>query len=145
MKIVYNIFLAAFTLAVTSCNTQRLLVKVNDAKKLETNRDNFIGKPLKNLLSEIKPTIRFVYGEPENTSARTFGETYLVFNFDDKEEGNKRLNANETPTMIVVQFELEPKNVRKPIPKEGLTKWKKKETKEYGDMIVLSIRVTGEN
>ena len=145
MKIFYNIFLAAFTLAVTSCNTQRLVVKVNDAKKLEINKDNFIGKPLKNLLSEIKPTIRFVYGEPENTSARTFGETYLVFYFVTKEVAKKRFGAKETPTRITVQFQLEPENVRKPILKEGLTKWTKNETKAYGDMIVLSIRVTGEN
>ena len=45
-------------LGVISCNAQRLVVKVNDAKKLETYKDNFIGKPLKNLLAEIKPEIK---------------------------------------------------------------------------------------
>ena len=136
---------AAFTLAVTSCNSQRLVAKVNDAKKLETNKDNFIGKPLKKVLSEIEPEIKFVYGNPENNWGGAFGGTYFVFNFDDKEEKIKRLSAKDTPTRIVVQFELEPKNVRKPLPKDGLTKWSKKETKAYGDMIVLNIRVTGEN
>ena len=55
MKQLFNIFLVAFLFAITSCNTQKLVLKVNDAKKLETNKDKFIGKPLKNVLSEIKP------------------------------------------------------------------------------------------
>ena len=145
MKQQFSIFFAAFLFVITSCNTQRLVVKVNDAKKLETNKDYFIGKQLKNFLSEIKPAIRFVYGNPENTSARATGGTYLVFNFDNKEEGNKRLSAKETPTRIMVQFQLEPTNNRRPLPKDGIKEWTNQETKEYGDMIIMSIRVSGEN
>ena len=84
-----TIFFAAFLLGITSCNTQRLVLKVNDAKKLEANEDNFIGKPLKKVLSEIKPKIKFVYGNPENTWAGATGWTYFTFYFVDKEEGKK--------------------------------------------------------
>ena len=145
MKQQFSIFFAAFLFLITSCNTQRLVVKVNDAKKLETNKDNFIGKPLKKVLSEIKPKIKFVYGNPENTSAEAIGGTYFTFYFVDKEEGKKRVSSRDTPTRITVQFQLEPTNNRRPLPKDGIKEWTNQETKEYGDMIIMSIRVSGEN
>ena len=131
-------------LLASSCQRQKIMKSIPEAENLVINQHKFIGKPLRILLVEIKPDIKFVYGEPENTSGRTLGETYLVFTFVDKEAGKKRLNG-ETRTRITVQFQLEPKNTRKPLPKEGLAKWTKIETKEYGDMIVLSIRVSGKN
>jgi hypothetical protein len=144
MKQLFNIFLVAFLFAITSCNTQKLVLKVNDAKKLEANKDNFIGKPLKKVLSEIKPKIKYVYGIPENTSAEAIGGTYFTFYFVDKEDGKKRINVNDIPTQITIRFKLEKLNTRKPVPKEGLTKWTEKETKEYGDMFIQNIDVSGE-
>ncbi len=145
MKQLFNIFLVAFLFAITSCNTQKLVLKVNDAKKLEANEDNFIGKPLKNVLSQIKPKIKFVYGNPENTWAGATGGTYFTFYFVDKEDGKKRISVNDIPTHITVQFQLEPTNNRRPFPKGGIKEWTKKETKEYGDMIIINIFVLGEN
>ena len=136
---------AVFILGITSCNTQRLVVKVNDAKKLETNKDNFIGKPLKNLLSEIKPQIKFVYGNPENNTGHSTGGTYFSFYFVTKEVGKERIGKKNIPTRITINFQLEQKNTRKPVPLGGLMKWTKKETDEYGDMIIMNIRVSGEN
>ena len=141
----FIILSTALLLAITSCNTPRLVANVNDAKKLETYKDNFIGKPLKKVLSEIKPKIKFVYGNPENNSPEAIGGTYFTFYFVTKEEGKKRLSVKDTPTGITVQFQLEPKNNRKPLPKEGLQEWTIEETKEYGDMIIVSIRVSGNN
>jgi hypothetical protein len=143
MKQLFNIFLVAFLFAITSCNTQKLVLKVNDAKKLETNKDKFIGKPLKNVLSEIKPKIKFVYGNPENTWAGATGGTYFAFSFINKEDFKKRFK--DKPTHITIRFQLEKQNNRKPLPKEGLTTWTEKETKEYGNMIILNIYVGGEN
>jgi hypothetical protein len=143
MKQLFNIFFAAFLLAITSCNTQRLVLKVNDAKKLEANKDNFIGKPLKNVLSQIKPNIKHVFGNPENKSGHKTGGTYFSFYFIDKEEMKKKFN-NE-PTHITIIFQLETTNNRRPFPKGGIKEWTKKETKEYGDMIIIRIFVLGEN
>ena len=143
MKQLFNIFLVVFLFVITSCNTQKLVVKVNDAKKIETNKDKFIGKPLKKVLSQIKPKIKYVYGIPENTSAEAIGGTYFTFYFVDKEDILKRFNNK--PTSITVQFQLEPTNNRRPLPKGGIKEWTKKETKEYGDMIIIRIYVRGEN
>lgn len=145
MKQLLLLPVAVFILGITSCNTQRLVVKVNDAKKLETYKDNFIGKPLKNLLAEIKPEIKFLYGNPENTWREATGGTYFTFYFLSKEEVKKRFSPNNKPTRIFVQFQLEPINKRKLLPNGSLSKWTKKETKEYGDMIIMNIRVSGEN
>jgi len=143
MKQLFNIFFTAFLLAITSCNTQRLVVKVNDAKKLEANKDNFIGKPLKNVLSQIKPKIKYVFGNPQNTLAGGIGGTYFTFHFVDKEEMKKRFNNK--PTRITLKFQLEKTNNRRPFPEGGINEWTKKETKEYGDMLIINIYVGGEN
>jgi hypothetical protein len=90
MKNQFYIFFATFLFSIISCNTQRLVLKINDAKNLETYKENFIGKPLKNVISEIKPKIKFVYGNPENKSAGAIGGTYFTFYFVDKEEGKRR-------------------------------------------------------
>ncbi len=145
MKQLFKNFFTASLLAVLSCNTQRLVVGVSDAKKLETNKDSFIGKPLRKVLSEIKPTIKFVYGNPENNSGHVTGGTYLTFYFVTKEEGKNRISKNNIPTHVTINFQLEQKNDRKPLPVGGLTEWTKINTKEYGDMIILNIRVSGEN
>ena len=141
MKQLFNIFLSTFLLIITSCNTQRLVVKVTGSKKLETNKDNFIGKPLKNLLSEIKLKIKYVYGNPENNSGHVIDGTSLTFSFFTKDVGKKRISENKIPKRIIVNFQLEPSNSRKSLPPDGLTKWTEKETAEYGDMIIQNIRV----
>jgi hypothetical protein len=84
-----------------------------------------------------------VFGNPENKSGHITGGTYLAFYFVDKEEMKKRFNNK--PTHITIQFQLEPTNNRRPLPKGGIKEWTKKETKEYGDMIIFRIFVLGEN
>lgn len=133
------------TISGTSCYGQKMVRKVSDAKKLETNQEQFIGKPLKTLLEDIGLTIKFVYGNPENTWAGATGGTYLKFHFVDRNEYGKMRVKNEAPTAIIVNFQLEPKNTRKPLPKEGLKEWTAEDTKEYGDMIITKIRVVDEN
>jgi hypothetical protein len=97
------------------------------------------------VLSQIKPKIKFVHGNPENNSGHVSGGTRLTFYFVSREVGRERTGKNDNPTHITINFRLESENNRKPLPKEGLTKWTKKESKEYGDMIVQNIFVSGKN
>jgi hypothetical protein len=145
MKQHFYIFFIFSLFSITSCNTERLVTKVQDAKKLEISKDSFIGMPLKRVLNQIKPEIKFVYGNPENTSAEAIGGTYFTFYFVDKEEGKSRVSVKNTPTRITIQFRLEPKNKREPLPKDGLKGWTREQAKKYGDMIIIDIRVSGEN
>jgi outer membrane protein W len=145
MKQYFYIFFISSLFFVTSCNTERLVTKVQDAKKLEITKESFIGKPLKIVLNQIKPEIEFAYGNPENTSVEAIGGTYFTFYFVNKEEGKTRVSVKDTPTRITIQFRLEPQNKREPLPKEGLKGWTSEETKKYGDMVIIDIRVSGEN
>ena len=145
MKLLLKIFLATSFLTLASCYPQKLMDKISDAKKLEINNHKFINRPLKYVLRQIKPEIKFVYGNPENEWAGANGGTSLTFYFNDKQEAKKRVSRNDIPTNIIIRFNLEPINNRKLLPKDGLNEWTHKETKEYGDMIIRSIEVSGEN
>lgn len=145
MKQLFKLNLLIFLLSATSCHAQKLVQKTSDAKKLEINQKQFIGKPLKVLLAQIAPQIKFVYGNPDNTWGGATGGTYLKFHFVNHEEYGKKLNKNKNATGIIVNFQLEPNNTRKPLPKEGLKEWTDEDTKKYGDMIIMKIRVIGED
>jgi hypothetical protein len=122
-----------------------MVQKVSEANKLQINKEQFIGKPFKNLLSQIGPKIIYVYGNPDNQSTGAVGGTYIKLFFVDKNEVKKRLSKHEEPTGITVRFELEPKNNRKPIPLGGINMTSRELEKAYGDMIVLGVFVNGEN
>lgn len=127
-----------------SCFGQKMVHKTSDAKKLEVNKAQYIGKPLNVLLAEIEPKIKFVYGNPDNSWGGAIGGTFLKFHFIDRTEYTKVLKKKSKPLGIVVNFQLEPNNTRKPLPKDGLKEWSEENTKEYGDMIITNIRVIGE-
>lgn len=145
MKRTIHIYLATILLAVSACNTPRLIESIDDIGKLEIEKRAFIGHPLNKLLSEIKPKIKVVHGNPENRSSHASGGTYLVFYFVSREVAKERIARNDAPTHITINFQLEPDNTRKPLPKEGLTQWTKKESKEYGDMIIQKFFISGKN
>ena len=132
-------------IAICACNTKKLVESIDDMEKLENNKRDFIGHPLHKLLSQVKPKIMFVHGNPENKSSHQTGGTYLVFYFVSRQVGRERTGKNDPPTHVTINFQLEQNNTRKPLPKEGLTKWTKKESKEYGDMIIQNIFVSGKN
>jgi len=145
MKYLLNIFSAIMLIAICACNTKKLVESIDDMGKLENNKRDFIGHPLHKLLSQVKPKIMFVHGNPENKSSHQSGGTYLVFYFVSRQVGRERTSKNDPPTHVTINFQLEQNNTRKPLPKEGLARWTKKESKEYGDMIVQNIYVSGKN
>lgn len=145
MKYLLNIFSVIMLIAICACNTKKLVESIDDMEKLENNKRDFIGHPLHKLLSQVKPKIMFVHGNPENKSSHQTGGTYLVFYFVSRQVGRERTGKNDPPTHVTINFQLEQNNTRKPLPKEGLTKWTKKESKEYGDMIIQNIFVSGKN
>jgi hypothetical protein len=144
MKQLFKLSIIIIVLS-TSCQAQKLVQKSDDAKKLEINKDKFVGKPLKVLLAQIAPKIIFVYGNPDNQSLNTVGGTYLKFHFVEKAEYLHRDSKKQKPTGIIVNFQLDPNNSHKPLPSGGLKEWTNEHTQEYGDMIVINLRVTGEN
>ncbi len=152
MKIIHsvnrNFLLLSVTfllIMITSCQGQKMVQKISDAKKLEFNKEQFIGKPLRVLLDNISPKIKYVFGNPENTWSGANDGTYLRFHFVERDEYKLKLDNDEKLTAIVVTFPLDIHNAHKSLPKPGLKEWTAENTEEYGDMIVAGIRVIGEN
>lgn len=142
MKQLFKILLVSFLMTFNICHAQKMIQTIGDAKKLELNKDKFIGKPLKELLKEIRPEIKMVYGNPENI----FNEfsTYISFYFVDKEEYRIRNIKGEHPTTIRVIFKQNKDNhPARPLEKPDV--WKKEYEKLYGEMIIVDIRVSGSN
>ncbi|MEO8852635.1 MAG: hypothetical protein ABI359_02595 [Ginsengibacter sp.] len=145
MKSLVKLFAFLFLLTATSCHAQKIVQRTADAKKLEINKDQFIGKPFKELLGQLVPKIKYAYGTPDNKSVGAIGGTYIKLFFVDKDESKKKIIHNEAPTGITVRFKLEPKNTRKPMPLGGLDITSEELAKEYGDMIISDIYVSGKN
>ena len=144
MKSIILISSSVLLLFATSCFSKKMVKSIGDAKKLEINQRKFIGKPLILLLNEIRPNIRLVYGNPENNSYHA-GATAVFLTFVTRKEFGKQYVNGKKPAVIRIDFEVETKNNRKPFPKGGIANWTKKESEEYGDMIIRRIRVTGLN
>ena len=58
MKNTIKTFAILFLLLSYSCKAQQMVQTTKDVSKLKTNEQQFINKPLKNLLKEIKPEIK---------------------------------------------------------------------------------------
>lgn len=118
-----------------------MVQRKTDAKKLEINEKEFTGKPLKVLLLQIGVPIKSAIGNPDEIS--THQNTFITFYFVDKKEGWKLVSSSQRPIAIdVILQKTDGKNYPPIIPANS---WTDEHTKEYSDMIVLRIRVSGEN
>jgi hypothetical protein len=135
------ICLLALVLITNTGYTQKMVLTPSDAPKLVENKGTFIDKPLKNLLSQINPKINYVSGNPE----RYTNASYLTFYFVTKEDGVKVIrNTGKYPMGIYVTFQYEENNNHQPLPQGGILEWTSKDTEEYGDMIIMDIRIVGD-
>ncbi|PWA05279.1 hypothetical protein DB891_17185 [Flavobacterium laiguense] len=62
MKNILKTFAILFLFANNSCKAQQMVQTTKDVYLLKTNDQQFLNKPLKNLLREIKPNIKSVLG-----------------------------------------------------------------------------------
>ena len=132
--------LLVFTLLLinVSCCAQQLVKSKKDVKKLEENKNQFIGKPLKDLLKEIKPKIE----------SASFNNThipgYFVFRFISNSERQKSESKNKSPLSIRV-FVKEPFEWEfKTRPKGKELEWTIEDAEKYGNLTITAIYVTGQ-
>lgn len=62
MNYTLKIFAILLFIINTSCKAQQMVQTPAETYKLKVNEQQFINKPLKNLLKEIKPEIKLVTG-----------------------------------------------------------------------------------
>ncbi|WP_157485453.1 hypothetical protein, partial [Flavobacterium sp. ACAM 123] len=130
MKNTLKIFAILLILTNYSCKVKQLVQTPTEATKLKTNEQQFINKPLKILLKEIKPEIKNVLG--------TIGDpSYFAFNFISREEikqkvlGRKRINL-----YVYVKEPLDWDFTKRPKGKEYL--WSKEDVEKYENLTIIS-------
>jgi len=144
MSHILKVLFIALSLTTTACKGQQIVQSARDAKKLQENKQQFVNKPFRILLAQVKPEIKYVFGNPDSKTESLAGTNIKLF-FAGKSEYGNMLKAGQNPTGILVSFVTEKDNTRKPIPVGGINITKDALLEEYGDMIVRSVYVTGDN
>jgi len=141
MKQVFKfLVLPLLFMGILSCRAQ-MVQTVTDAKKLEINENQFIGKPLSDLFKEIKPEIKRVNVSPGGGETNSFFDFYFLSN----EEYYKNRGEGKEPMGIrVYTKEIIPWYTSNR-PKEDWRKWNSDDIKTYGNLTVVAIRVFGKN
>jgi hypothetical protein len=138
MKNILKILSILFLFINSSCKAQQMVQTPNDAHKLKANEQQFINKPLKDILKEIKPEIRTAFGMPDYPQ-------YLGFRFIDIEEfkSGRAIGKNHLGIYIYVKEPLDWKFEERTKGKEY--QWTKEDIEKYGNLTVVRIKVIGKD
>lgn len=133
MKNTLKIFAILFLLINYGCKAQQMVQATKDLHLLKNNEQQFINKPLKNLLKEIKPEIKNVLG--------TIGDpSYFAFNFISRDEIKRKVIGRKHINLYVyVKEPLDWDFNKRPQGKEYL--WSKEDVEKYENLTVIRIKV----
>jgi hypothetical protein len=121
----------------SSCQAQQMVQTTKDIYKLKENEQQFINKPLKNLLKEIKPEIKTATGITDNPF-------FFSFKFRTLEQQNSNMGDYDDKVALYVYVkELFDWNYEKR-PKGNELKWTKEELEKYGNLTVIKIKVANQ-
>lgn len=133
MNTTFKIISVLLLVISSSCKAQMVQLP-NDAYKLKANEHQFINKPLKDLLKEIKPEIKFVVGTVDYPS-------YFSFRFITLEELNRKPSGGTLGLYVYVKEPLDWKFDKRPI--DTQYQWTKEDVEKYGNLTVIRIKVIG--
>lgn len=135
MKNTVKIIAAIALFLSIGCKAQQMVQVPADVSKLKANEQQFINRPLKNLLKEIKPEIKFVLGTVDSPS-------YFSFRFVSREEFANASAKSSTPWLhVYVKEPLDWSFEKRPKGKEY--EWTKEDAERYGNLTVTRIKITG--
>lgn len=133
MKTTIRIFIMLFFIN-SICHAQQMVQTPNDVFILKANEQQFLNKPLKDLLKEVKPEIKLVFGTRDYPS-------YFGFWFINKEELNKTADGTTIRLYVYVEGLLEWYFDQRPKGKEY--QWTSEDVEKYGNLTVIRIKVGG--
>jgi hypothetical protein len=145
-KIVINKILKIITILIlvfsfSGCFSQHLMKTVNDARNIKENQSQFINKPLKDLLKEIKPQIKCVTASPSINIYSNVG--YFIFNFIDYKQKEKLESHDQIPVTIVVYVKENFDWDFKKRPKGKEMVWTEDDAKKYENLTIVGFRIYG--
>lgn len=142
MKKVNLIFTILVLFSSSISFSQQLVQTVNDAQIIKANQEQFINKPLKELLKEIKPQIKRVTANPSKNIQSSVG--YFIFNFVDEKQKDSLRSKNEIPVTIVVYVKENFEWDYQKRTKGKETVWTSSDANKYGNLTIVGFRVYGE-
>ena len=135
MKNVLHILVSLVFLINYGCKAQQLVQTTADVPKLKTNEQQFINKPLKYLLKELKPEIKTAGVTNEE------GYSYFGFNFLPLEEQRKGLGSREDKVSLYIYVNGQVDWDYEKRPKGQELNWTKEDIQKYENLIVKRIKV----
>jgi hypothetical protein len=133
MKKIFRIIILRLLTISFGCQAQ-IVETTRDIPKLKENQQQFINKPLKNLLKEIKPQIKTVWATKDEIN-------YFSFRFRTSEQINKNEgNYDDKVSLYVyvkenIDWDFEKR------PKENELNWSQEDIEKYGNLTVIRIKV----
>ena len=126
--------------------SQTTMKSLNDAKTLEINKKDFIGKPLSFLLQNINVEIKSIIPIP-NKNRNEINRISFLFVSKSSYKNSYSKNMGDSPTRITVNFNQNGDLLgeRCTYDQTGCTEWTKEDEKNIGDLIVYDIYVSGKN
>ncbi|MNQ36954.1 hypothetical protein D3C85_504860 [compost metagenome] len=117
-----------------SCKGQQMVQTTKDINKLKINEQQFINKPLKDLLKELKPQIK---------SANAINDNPYLFNFRFRtpEQQIKNEGSQEDRVSLSVYVKDPIDWVWEKRPKGNELMWTKEDAEKYGNLTVVRIKV----
>ncbi|TCN60023.1 hypothetical protein D0809_08835 [Flavobacterium circumlabens] len=120
-----------------NCKAQQMVQTQDDIYKLVSNEEQFLNKPLKNLLKEIKPEIQSAFG----VKVPKGYPCYFMFSFNSSHElKQKMIEGKFTGLYVYVKEPVDEWDNGKR-PQEIEFEWTKKDVEKYGNLTVIKIQV----
>ncbi len=125
---------------------QTTMRSIADAKKMELNKKEFIGKPLSFLLSKMKVEVKSVLPTP-NKNKNEINRLYIRFiNYDNfRKMESKELEDRPTQLIVVFNQNWDFLGERCMTSNPFCTQWTKEDEKNLGDLIVYDVYVLGKD
>lgn len=134
MKNALKIFALLFILLNNSCKAQQMVQTTKDAYKLKINEQQFINKPLKDLLKELKPEIKAAYAINDNPFFFSFR-----FRTPEQQKKNEGNWEDRVSLYVYVKDPIDWQYEKRPNGKEMV--WTKEDAEKYSNLIVIRIKV----
>lgn len=139
MKNLIRILAILIVLVNSECKGQQMVQTTADVHKLKSNEQQFVNKPLKYLLNEVKPQIKTAWGNNEE------GHQFFSFRFTtlDQQKMNEGSLADRVSLYVYVKESIDWNFNNRP--KGSEYSWTKEDVNKYGNLTVIRIKVIGKN
>ncbi|WP_223256134.1 hypothetical protein [Flavobacterium laiguense] len=138
MKNILKTFAILFLFANNSCKAQQMVQTTKDVYLLKINEQQFINKPLKDLLKEIKPEIKTADATNDNPY-------YFSFKFRTLEQRKQSKGSQEDSVSLFVYVKTPTDWKYEERPKGKELQWTKEDEEKYGNLTVIRIKVIGKD